>query len=158
MSIQELLLDAAAPTKDEINKATPEGGKEISRERELATEKLVRLGRKFEKRGPANPDELEVVNFLAQVRAGNGGELPKPRGGRPDEAHRRLVIALTVEAMVRESRSERGAVKAALACAARKFNVTVKRVEEIYYNNDPTWKRELALSGPLWDKTRRRGQ
>src|SRR5271169_6227740 len=149
MSIQELLL-VAKPTRDEIKKATPQRRREIERERVLATEKLARLGREIEKRGHANLDELEVVNFLADVRARNGGELPKPRGGRPDKEHEQLKIALYVDDKVKENGTKSGAIGAALCAAAEKFCLSFERIEEIYYGRGkPSLEKDLALSRAL---------
>lgn len=127
------------------------------RERDFAIDHLLPRLRKLEldlKSRPPRPSELELELLAWSLRKNNGGELPKPKGGRPDEEHKHLLLIRDIEQRKRAlggARKTSQAIKqAAAAYKFGKVGITAKRAKEIYYNRDPEWKRLVKAEAARW--------
>jgi hypothetical protein len=147
--VRVLLRDAQptwAETEGEMNSRIRQKNE---RAQQVATDELIKLYRQHAKRGALHNLDLGVRNFCEDLKARNGGRLPTPKGGRPHDEHRRLLIAIkvteTIEA-IKASGGKRGTVERALHRVATDFCIGYRRVREIYYDRDPTWMRDLRVS------------
>jgi hypothetical protein len=122
---------------------------ELTRERDIARDVVIKMYRDAQKRDALDRLDWGVRNFCDDLKASNNGRLPTPKGGRPRDDHRRLLIAIQVIEAIEADRANggsRGAVDRAICQVAAKFDVTYRRVREIYYDRDPVWMRDLRVS------------
>lgn len=138
------LLRDAEPTWNEI-RGEPDARKRraAKRRRDIAIDELVTLFREYNEQKRLNAVDPRVLLFCNELKKQNGHQLPKRRGGRPVDMHRRLLIAVSVIDAVEQRGDLRNKVEPALAEVAAKFNVTSRTVRDIYYDRDPDWMFEL---------------
>ena len=165
-----ILLRLAQPTYSEIEGETNvRERRKRERERDSAINQLIKLYRDAGKRGKLEQFDFRARMFCENLKGRSGGRLPKVRGGRPIEEHRRLLIAVRIqEAIEILGKDKRGSVARALRAVARlvgKHNVSYEAVRKIYEDRDPEWlpaiKTELAARrrnihcdpDPEWQRT-----
>jgi hypothetical protein len=141
------LLRDAQPTWREI-----EGERDASKRRErkraqnIATDALVTMYRNI-------GDVVTLLDifdpririFCEDLKAHNGGRVPRPKGGRPPNENKRLRIAASVREAIEAGGKRRGSVDAALEKAADRFHVSYDTVRDIYYDRDPEWRRIVGV-------------
>jgi hypothetical protein len=127
----QVLLRDAQPTRREIDDE-PDGHKRRERERarDTAIDVLIRIVRtkRFQGKTLGALEQLRVNNFIRELMARNGGRLPKPKGGRPQEHPRRLRIVAEVLGEDTES------TDAALLKVAARLGMSYAYVKECYYD------------------------
>jgi hypothetical protein len=147
-----ILLRDAEPTLAEIEgQPTQRKRRENERSRALAIDELVMMYREAAKLGILDRLDPRVRNFCERLKGKEGkfGRLPRPKGGRPRDPHRRLLIEITVLEAIEAEGGKRGSVERAMRQAAKQFNVHYRRVREIHYDRDPDWKREVRVTRAL---------
>jgi hypothetical protein len=75
----------------------------------------------------------------------NHGRLPDPKGGRPTDEHRRLLIAAHVREAIASHSGKWGSVELALKQVAKDDGVSYEYVREIHYDRDPEWRRVVDV-------------
>jgi len=123
--------------------------RELVRARDVARDELIKMYRAAQKGGTLDRVDWGIRNFCEDLKASNGGRLPTPKGGRPRDEHRRLLIAIKVIETIEASKASgggRGTVARAIHQVATNFGVQYRRVREIYYDRDPAWMRDLRVS------------
>ena len=111
------------------------------------------------------PDRLRVRVFCEQLKRRNGGNLPPPRGGRPDNDHEQMLIAVKVkEALAAQSGKRKNVILAikqvhdTLEINGKRFFVPTSRIRDIYYRHRSDPERKLALKAELARLALERGQ
>ena len=147
------LLRDAEPTWAEIE-GQPNRRKRVENERarDHAIDELVLMYRDAAKRGALARLDPRVAIFCERLKDRNAGRLPRPKGGRPTDPHRRLLIEMTVIEAIEAEGRKRGAVERAMRQAAERFGIKYRRVREIHYDRDPDWKRDVRVSWALRGK------
>jgi hypothetical protein len=140
-----VLLRDAQPTFNEIE-GEPDVRKRRERERarDFAIGKLLKMHRDAEKQGSLNQLDLQVRMFCDAHKARNAGVLPKSKGGRPLDEHRRLSIAVHVHEAIEARGRKRGSVEEALREVAERDCVSYDHVRDIYHDPDPEWQSTVA--------------
>jgi hypothetical protein len=135
--------------------------RELIRDRDMGKDELIKMYRDSLKRGTLDRLDWHVRNFCEDLKARNGGRLPMPKGGRPRDDDRRLRIAIkvieTIEA-IKASGGKRGTIERAIRQVATDFCVEYRRVREIYYDQDPSWRRDLRVSLALRGRALKRAK
>src|SRR5262249_42462311 len=110
-----------------------------------AREVLMRMDRDAEKRG-SRPDQ-RIRNFIEDVKASNGGCLPRPKGGKPlgHRDHDRFLLAIKVQEAIEARGKKRGSVEEALKEVAEREDINFDRLREIHYDPDPEWRRDVKI-------------
>jgi len=127
----QVLMRDAQPTWHEIEGEPNEyKRKDRERARDTAIDVLIRIVRtkRFQGKTLGALEQLRVNNFIRELMARNGGGLPKPKGGRPQEHPRRLRIVGEVLSEVTES------TNAALLNVAARLGMSYDYVKECYYD------------------------
>jgi hypothetical protein len=157
-----LLMRAAMTTDAEIA-GEPEPGKrrELKRARDEAIARLTKM--------PWNP---EVRVFSDHLRDRYGDRLPKAKGGRPANEHRRLLIAVNLHETIKRRGGKHGDIEAAIWEIAERDELFDKRkrrrpsgrkgqqvlepqpsepatrydyIKEILNDTDPKWLKAVAV-------------
>jgi hypothetical protein len=105
----------------------------------------MRMDRDAEKRG-SRPDQ-RIRNFIEDVKASNGGCLPRPKGGKPlgHRDHDRFLLAIKVQEAIEARGKKRGSVEEALKEVAEREDINFDRLREIHYDPDPEWRRDVKI-------------
>jgi hypothetical protein len=149
-----VLLRDANPTYDQIEDETDSPKRrERKRAHDFAIDCLTKMYRRAEKRGQISQLNFRVRLFCKRLMERNHGRLPDPKGGRPTDEHRRLLIAVHVREAISSRGGKRGAVKQALDQVAEDDGVSYEYVREIHYDRDPEWQRGVDVE--LACRTRR---
>jgi len=147
----QVLRRDAQPTWHEIEGEPNERKRQDRiRARDSAIDELMKIVRTKKFRGEklGALEQLRVNNFIKRLMARNGGQLPRPKGGRPREHPSHLQLAVRVlEAL--EACEEKESIHAALKEVAERLDADYEYIKEIYYDylyrdRDP----ELRLSDP----------
>jgi hypothetical protein len=119
--------------------------RERKRARDLAVDHLTKMYRQAEKRNQM--DQLDPLVRLAcdLLKDQNRGRLPKAKGGRPPDERRRLLIAVTVQELIKADPKKRGAVERALQKTSECLGANYDYVRDIHYDRNPEWRRAVAL-------------
>jgi hypothetical protein len=151
--ISILLRDAQPLTKESEGKSDKESKKNVERLRDIAIDQLIKMYRDPESMGQlTRTDQLRVRVFCEQLKRRDGGKLPAPRGGRPDNDHEQMLIAVKVEEALVAQRSKRKNVVLAirqvhdtLVIDDKRVHVPISRIRDIYYrcSSDAQRKRDL---------------
>jgi hypothetical protein len=145
-----ILLRDAEPKWAEIEgQPDPRKRHENERARDLAIDELVFIYRDALNLGALERLDPRVLIFCERLKDRNAGRLPRPKGGRPSNPHRRLLIEMMVIEAIEAEGGKRGAVERAMRQAAGRFGVEYRRVREIHYDPDPDWKRLVRVSRAL---------
>lgn len=138
------LIRDAQPTWNEIQEEpNARTRRATERRRDIAIDELVTLFREYDGQNRLSELDPRVLLFCNELKKQNGQQLPKRKGGRPVDMHRRLLIAVSVSDAVKQRGGSRNRVEPALAEVAAKFNVSSRTVRDIYYDRDPDWMFEL---------------
>jgi hypothetical protein len=139
-----VLLRDAQPTWREIE-GEPDLRKQQSnkRDRELAIDELVTIYNDHEKQARLCELPADVRMFCRRLKQQNGGKLPRRKGGRPVDLHRRLQIAMGVVDAIEGKEGAPKGVEQAIAFVASKFMVVARTVRDIHYDRDPDWMVEV---------------
>ena len=143
------LLRDAEPRWAEIEGQSDPRKRQNERARDLAIDELVLMYRDAVKLRALEWLDPRITFFCERLKDRNGGRLPTPKGGRPRNLHRRLLIEMAVIEAIEAEAGKRGAVERAMRRAAERFGIKYRRVREIHYDPDPDWKRLVRLSGAL---------
>jgi hypothetical protein len=106
-----------------------------------ARDRLISMYLRQERSGRLEELPMDVRDICERLKSENGGVLPRPRGGRPqDEEHHLLIFMQVQEAIELHGSEQRGIVEALHAVAA-KVGRSYEVVRTIYYErrNDPEW-------------------
>jgi hypothetical protein len=142
--INSLLRDML-PTRQEIKgERHPQRRRANKRAQDKAVDELVTIYRDHEARGKLSELDPRVQMVCEDLKRKNGGKLPRRKGGRPADLHRRLLIAIGVRESVESRTGTQKAVEQALAEVATKFNITPRTVRDIYYDRKPEWRKLLC--------------
>jgi hypothetical protein len=102
------------------------------------------------------PDRLRVRVFCEQLKRRNGGKLPAPRGGRPDNDHEQMLIAVKVQEALAAQRGRRKNVTLAikhvhdtLVIEGKRVFVPISRIRDIHYRHRSDAERKRALNAEL---------
>jgi hypothetical protein len=139
-----ILLRDAQPTWREIEgEPDPKKQKENKRKQDDATDHLITIYCDRQEQGRLDELDRQVLSFCEQLKSRNGGKLPRRIGGRPENSHRRILIAISVMDAINQKGGARGAVEQAFKEVAVKFDITPRSVRDIYYDRDPEWMDDL---------------
>jgi hypothetical protein len=142
-----VLLRAARPTSADIA-VEPDARKrrEKERNRDLATELLIKICREPESHGEIDRlDLFRAQMFCKDLRERNHDSLPKGKGGRSPAKHRRLLIAVYVREEIEADRQKWGRVERALKKVAERHSASERYVRNIYNDPDPEWRRTVKV-------------
>jgi hypothetical protein len=147
--VATLLRDAEPKWAEIEGQSDPRKRQENERARDLAIGELVLMYRDAAKLGALEWLDPRITIFCERLKDRNAGRLPRPKGGRPSNPHRRLLIEMTVIEAIEAEAGKRGAVERAMRRAAERFGIKYRRVREIHYDPDSDWKRLVRLSRAL---------
>jgi hypothetical protein len=135
-----MLLRDAQPTWHELG-GEPDLRQRNERARDIAIDEIVTIYRDHEKQGRLHELPPDFLIFCKQLKRQNAGTLPRRKGGRPVDLHRRLQIAMSVIEAIegKDGTPKKVKVEQAIADVARKFNIMARTVRDIHYDRDPDW-------------------
>jgi hypothetical protein len=141
-----LLLRDAQPTWREIEgEPNAQRRRERIRARDLAYGELIKIYRDAERCGAVCRLDIRVRSFCEAVMARNRGRLPTPKGGRPADQHRRLLLAVKIHEEIRARGKKWGSVESALNDVAARLGVSYDHLRDIYYDPDPEWRAAVEV-------------
>jgi hypothetical protein len=127
--IPTLLRDAQPLPKELEGDSDKQSKKDAERRRDIATDELIKLYRDPEDMAQLSAsDRLGVRIFCEQLKRRNRGKLPAPRGGRPDNDHDQMLIAVKVEEALAAQRGKRKNVTIAIKQVHDTLTIDGKRV------------------------------
>jgi len=143
--IPALVRDACPRWRDIEGEPDPRRRKENERRRDVAIDALGKLWADPIKRAQLDPSARLRCQMIFDA---NGRRWPKPKGGRPADEHRHLLIHVAVIEKLGSGRLNRGAVGTALNAVAEEKGCSYALVRNVYYDKNPEWvktvKAELA--------------
>jgi hypothetical protein len=138
-----VLLRDAQPTTREIEGETDlSKRRQNERARDIAIDELVTIYGDHEKQGRLGKLPPDVLTFFNRLKQQNAGKLPRRKGGRPTDLHRRLQIAMCVIEKIEGKRGPPKKVGQAIADVAAEFMITARTVRDIHYDRDRDWMHE----------------
>jgi hypothetical protein len=139
-----VLLRDAQPTYADIEGETDVRKRRANeRARDVARDRLMKMYREALKSGQLDKLDFGVRMFCEELRKRNRRHLPKPKGGRPTNEHRRLLIAVDMRETIDRHGGKRGSVERALKEVTERQNTTYRYVRNIHYDRDPEWRRTV---------------
>jgi hypothetical protein len=133
-----VLLRDAQPTWRELHPIHRNGKSDIHKQREcihackLAADELLKMYWTAKRHGTMAQLDIRVRNFCERMKAGNGGVLPKPKGGRPTDVRHRFLIAVEVQE-ARDTRGRKyGSLEQALQEVSKRRKISYDHVKDSY--------------------------
>ena len=144
-----VLLRDAQPTWHEIEgEPDPRKRRENRRARDIAIDQLVTIFAECERRGQLHELPPEGQILYKQWKRQHGGELPRRKGGRPTDEHKKLWIAVSVAEALAAQAGKRKSVTQAIRHVHETLIFNEKRcvvpeatIRDYYYDPDPEWRR-----------------
>jgi hypothetical protein len=130
-----VLLRDAAPIGAEIASAAElpdRQRREVCRRRELAIENLIKMYQDAKKHEQLDQLEPRVRLFCEQLKERHGGELPKPKGGRPSSEHRSVLIAVHTQEAIERLGDGWGSKERAFREIVERDGVSYYHVKAVY--------------------------
>jgi hypothetical protein len=104
-----ILLGQAQPLWSELQgEKDPRKRRARERERDLAKDELLRIWWRHARHGTLDQLPRGLTAYCEGLRYRNGGQMPRARGGRPEDLHRRLLIWFSVSEYVVARNRQRG--------------------------------------------------
>jgi hypothetical protein len=130
-----VLLRDAQPTWSEIyGERNARKRNERTRAQELAQDKLLKMYWVAKKYQAIARLDIRVRNFCERLKDRNRGVMPKPKGGRPSDVHRRFLLAVEVqEARDARGRRKYGSLEQALQEVREQRKISYDYVKDSYY-------------------------
>jgi hypothetical protein len=109
--------------------------KDLIRARDSAFDEIVKIDRTKTFRGEklGALEQLQANNVIQGLMARNGGQLPRPKGGRPRRSPRHLQLAVRVMEEL-ENCKENESIDSALTEVAERLRADRDYITEIYYD------------------------
>jgi hypothetical protein len=142
------LTRAAQPTYAEIE-GEPDSDKRQKRhrEREIATDELVRIFRSRKLFGELSRADQLPIQWLIEGLKRSQREFPTRKGGRPPDEHRRLLTAVKMAELVKGGATVSDAIKRVCEWHNECFKGSMgpTSVKTIHLDKDPEWQRLLHV-------------
>jgi hypothetical protein len=139
----EVVLRDAQPTGREL-----ENDPDAQERQARAMERLSSDYRAAKTRGTLHKLDPRIRNLCERYEA-EFGHLPKSKGGRPPNAHRRLLIAFTLDEEIKARGPGWGNLESALWAVVARLGVDYDEVKDIHYDivrgRDPELVRDIEI-------------
>jgi hypothetical protein len=145
-----ILLRDAQPTWQEIDgEPDPKKSLETERRRDIGIDELITIYRESKRGGRVDP---RVELFCKLLKKRNGGKLPRRKGGRPPDEHKKLLIAVAVAEALAAQTGKRKSVTQAVRHVHKTFvfnrkplTVPEATIRDYYYDSDPEWQEAIKV-------------
>jgi hypothetical protein len=147
-----LVRDAQPRWREIEGEPDPRERRRNERRQALAIDEIVTIYRHHKKQGQLPNLPPDFLMLCRRLKEQNGGELPPRKGGRPNDEHKKLLIAVrVVEALAAQPDTRKSVTQAVrdvhntLVFNEKRCTVPKNTIRDYYYDRAPGFREAVAV-------------
>jgi hypothetical protein len=152
VSVAVLLRDAQPRWREIEGEPDLRERRRNERRREIAIDEIVTIYRDYKEQGRLRELPPGLLIYCRRLKSQNSGKLPKRKGGRPPDEHKKLLIAVNVaEALAEQTGRQKSVTQAVrhvhntLLINGKRCTVPENTIRDYYYDRASGFQEAIAV-------------